>query len=63
MNPDSYGGAPLLGLNGTVIKVHGSAKAQMVTNAIRQTALAVNTNLNEHIRQSVLKANGLLNAA
>lgn len=63
MNPDSYGGAPLLGLNGTVIKVHGSAKPQMITNAIGQTATAVNTNLNEHIRLAVLKANGLLNAA
>ena len=63
LNPDSYGGAPLLGLNGTVIKVHGSAKAQMITNAIRQTSTAVNTNLNEHIRLAVVKANGLLGAA
>lgn len=63
MNPDSYGGAPLLGLNGTVIKVHGSAKAGMVTNAIHQTANAVNKHLNDHIRLSVAKANEAVAAA
>jgi len=63
MNPDSYGGAPLLGLNGTVIKVHGSAKATMVTNAVHQTAAAVNTHLNEHIRLAVAKANETVAAA
>jgi glycerol-3-phosphate acyltransferase PlsX len=63
MNPDSYGGAPLLGLNGTVIKVHGSAKAAMVTNAVHQTAAAVNTHLNEHIRLAIAKANETVVAA
>ena len=63
MNPESYGGAPLLGLNGTVIKVHGSAKAGMVANAVRQTAAAVDTHLNEHIRLEIAKANALLAAA
>jgi glycerol-3-phosphate acyltransferase PlsX len=59
MNPDSYGGAPLLGLNGTVIKVHGSAKAGMITNAVRQTARAVNAHLNDHIRQEIARVNQL----
>ena len=31
-----YGGAPLLGLNGLVVKTHGSAKAKEVTNSIYQ---------------------------
>ena len=31
-----YGGAPLLGLNGLVVKTHGSAKAVEVTNSIYQ---------------------------
>ena len=31
-----YGGAPLLGLNGLVVKTHGSAKAMEVTNSIIQ---------------------------
>lgn len=60
MNPDSYGGAPLLGLNGTVIKVHGSAKPAMIRNAIHQTAQAVHTHLNEQIREAICKANELV---
>jgi glycerol-3-phosphate acyltransferase PlsX len=35
MDPDAYGGAPLLGLNGIVIKAHGSAKERAIMNAIR----------------------------
>src|SRR5947207_4277373 len=35
MNADNYGGAPLLGLNGTVIKAQGSARALAIKNAIR----------------------------
>ena len=31
-----YGGAPLLGLNGLVVKTHGSAKAIDVKNSILQ---------------------------
>ena len=31
-----YGGAPLLGLNGLVVKAHGSSKAKEVTNEILQ---------------------------
>ena len=66
MDPEAYGGAPLLGLNGTVIKIHGSAKARVVANAIRQTADAVDRRLNQHIRDEVAAANvrlGLGNTA
>ncbi len=31
-----YGGAPLLGVNGAVIKAHGSSNAKAIKNAIRQ---------------------------
>ncbi len=31
-----YGGAPLLGLNGLVVKVHGNATSKEVSNAIKQ---------------------------
>ncbi|MEO5802693.1 MAG: phosphate acyltransferase PlsX [Verrucomicrobiota bacterium] len=57
MNPDAYGGAQVLGLNGNVIKVHGSAKAVVVANAIRQTATAFATNLNQLIAAEIAKAN------
>jgi glycerol-3-phosphate acyltransferase PlsX len=63
MNPDSYGGAQVLGLNGNVIKVHGSAKAGVIANAIRQTATAFATRLNEHIQADIARANEKLAAA
>ena len=36
MSASEYGGAPLLGLKGLVIKTHGSAKANEVTNTLMQ---------------------------
>ena len=33
---DKYGGAPLLGLNGLVVKVHGSSHNVEVKNAVAQ---------------------------
>ena len=33
---EEYGGAPLLGLNGLVVKTHGSSKAVEVKNSILQ---------------------------
>lgn len=53
MNPDSYGGAPLLGLNGVVIKIHGSAGPGVVANAIRQSASAVGHRLDDLIAARV----------
>ena len=57
MNPDCHGGAQVLGLNGNVIKVHGSAKAVVVANAIRQTGTAFKKNLNQAIAEEISKAN------
>lgn len=57
MNPDAHGGAQILGLNGNVIKVHGSAKAIVIANAIRQTANSFSTHLNELIVAEISKAN------
>jgi glycerol-3-phosphate acyltransferase PlsX len=37
LTADRYGGAPLLGLNGTVVKSHGSSSAVAVTSALRLT--------------------------
>ena len=62
MNPDAYGGAQVLGLNGNVIKVHGSAKAVVIANAIRQTTTAFSTNLNQLIVSEIEKANVRLTA-
>ncbi len=44
-----YGGAPLLGLNGLVVKVHGSSKAKEVCNAILQCVTFEEQKINEKI--------------
>ncbi|MBI5773011.1 MAG: phosphate acyltransferase PlsX [Verrucomicrobia bacterium] len=60
MDPEEHGGAPLLGLNGNVIKVHGSAREKVFANAIRQSATAVAHHLNQHIQREVAAANARL---
>lgn len=48
-----YGGAPLLGLNGTCIICHGSAKARSIKNAIRVAAETISAQVNQHIAEKV----------
>jgi glycerol-3-phosphate acyltransferase PlsX len=53
-----YGGAPLLGLNGTCVICHGSSRAKAIMNAIRVAADLVASRVNEHVLE-VLQANPL----
>lgn len=62
LDPDAYGGAPLLGLNGTVIKAHGSANARAIKNAIRVATETISHHLNEKIVQQISKADEVLSA-
>lgn len=48
-----YGGAVLLGVNGAVIKAHGSSNSKAVKNAIRQAKLCLENNVVERIRDNV----------
>lgn len=48
-----YGGAPLLGLNGLVVKAHGSSKSKEVTNAIVQCVAFTEQKINDKIRESL----------
>jgi glycerol-3-phosphate acyltransferase PlsX len=57
MDPDLYGGAPLLGLNGTVIKTHGSAREKAVMNAIRVATETIQHHLNDVITREIAEAN------
>jgi glycerol-3-phosphate acyltransferase PlsX len=57
MDPEAYGGAPLLGLNGTVIKAHGSARAKAILNAIRVAGETIQHKLNDTIAREVAQAN------
>ena len=60
MDPETYGGAPLLGLNGIVIKAHGSARAKAIHNAIRVATETIQYKLNETIVREVSQANDAL---
>lgn len=48
-----YGGAPLLGLNGLVVKTHGSSKAKEVCNSILQCVSFKEQRINEKIRECI----------
>lgn len=48
-----YGGAPLLGLKGLVVKTHGSAKAVEVSNSIIQCVTFKEQKINEKIQESL----------
>jgi glycerol-3-phosphate acyltransferase PlsX len=46
-----YGGAPLLGINGTGIVCHGRSNAKAIKNAIRVAAEMIRSKVNDHILQ------------
>ena len=49
-----YGGAPLLGLNGLVVKTHGSSKAIEIKNSILQCVTFKEQKINEKIKDKVI---------
>lgn len=51
---DEYGGAPLLGLNGLVVKTHGSSKSKEVCNSILQCVNFKQQKINEKIKEKLL---------
>jgi glycerol-3-phosphate acyltransferase PlsX len=63
MDPEVYGGAVLLGLNGNVIKTHGSARERAFMNAIRVAAEEIRHGVNLIISQRIARANERLAAA
>ncbi len=46
-----YGGAPMLGLNGLVVKTHGNAKSTEVKNSLIQCISFKNQKINDKIRE------------
>ena len=60
IHPERYGGAPLLGLRGNILKAHGSANRQAIKNAIRDASEFIRVDLNHRIEVDVAKANELL---
>jgi glycerol-3-phosphate acyltransferase PlsX len=51
---DEYGSAPLLGLNGLVLKTHGSATAKEIKNSLLQALDFKKQKINEKIKDSIM---------
>jgi glycerol-3-phosphate acyltransferase PlsX len=60
INPERYGGAPLLGLNGNILKAHGSSNRRTIKNAIAAANEMVKADMNQHIEADIARANDLL---
>jgi len=63
MDPEVYGGAPMLGFNGLVFKGHAAANERAVASAIRVTVNAVENQINQTIACDIAAANKILEAA
>lgn len=51
---EEYGGAPLLGLNGLVVKTHGSSKAVEIRNSILQCIAFKEQKINDKIKEKII---------
>ena len=50
---EEHGGAPLLGLNGLVVKTHGSSKSVEIKNSILQCITFIEQDINGKIRENI----------
>jgi glycerol-3-phosphate acyltransferase PlsX len=53
---NEYGGAPLLGIDGTALICHGASKARTIRNAIRTAKTCHTQKINERIMESLAEA-------
>ena len=53
---EQYGGAPLLGLNGLVIKTHGSSKSVEIKNSILQCSVFKEQEISDKIKSKITPA-------
>jgi glycerol-3-phosphate acyltransferase PlsX len=59
VDPETHGGAPLLGLNGNVIIAHGGSRERAIMNAIGQTVRLLQHKVNQIIVRDVAVAAAL----
>ena len=60
INPERYGGAPLLGLNGNILKAHGSSNRRSIKSAIYAAHEIVKADMNQQIEADITRANEVL---
>ncbi|MDF9826894.1 glycerol-3-phosphate acyltransferase PlsX [Ereboglobus sp. PH5-10] len=63
VKPERYGGAPLLGVKGVVVKAHGSANRQALKNAIFDASEMIKTDINQLIENDIARAQALIENA
>jgi len=63
MDPEAYGGAPLLGFNGSVLKAHGASRERAIASAIGVTTRNLQHQVNQVIASEIGLANQALAAA
>lgn len=54
LDSSKYGGAPMLGLKGLVVKTHGNSKSDEIMNSILQCVAFKEQNISEKIKNSIL---------
>jgi len=62
LKPERYGGAPLLGLNGLVMKAHGSSNRHGIASAIRLGREALEAGAGRRMREELAAANAVIAA-
>ena len=60
MDPDRYCGAPLLGLQGNIIKAHGSASSVAIASAIRIAGQFIEYDMTTHVSNDIARANEIM---
>jgi glycerol-3-phosphate acyltransferase PlsX len=63
MDPEVYGGAPLLGFKGAVFKAHASGREKTVASALRVAVEALQHQVNQTIIREIARASTELDAA
>ena len=62
INPERYGGAPLLGLRGNILKAHGSSNRHAIKSAIRAAGEIIKADMNHRMEADIARSNEILSA-
>jgi glycerol-3-phosphate acyltransferase PlsX len=60
LSPDQHAGAPLLGLNGNILKSHGSSNYIAIGNALRIARELVMHDMIDSIKSEINQANAMI---
>lgn len=63
VNPERYSGAPLLGLNGNILKAHGSSNRRAIKSAIHAAHEILKADMNQRIEADIARVNERLGPA